>query len=166
MVIQASPACAPSRVSISNSRRSSCTGTPQSRSWYSTYSGEPRHQPQRVFSIGAFVFGAIGAGAYRARRIGFGSTPGRPWRHLPKRAVPYSAEDLAARLHISFGKVSKKAGQRQPSLEERKALQLQTPWQTYFPSIRRSTKAFGTRLADALFSTPAPPCTTRRSIAP
>ena len=32
MVSQESPACAPSRISISNSRRSSCTGTPHSSS--------------------------------------------------------------------------------------------------------------------------------------
>src|SRR6185312_5710634 len=47
IVIQLNPACAASRISISNKCRSSCTGTPHSLSWYSMYRS-PLAQEQRV----------------------------------------------------------------------------------------------------------------------
>src|SRR3990172_2678657 len=51
MVSQERPACAPLKVSDSKSRLSSWTGTPHSRSWYSTARGFLGHSQRTMFEV-------------------------------------------------------------------------------------------------------------------
>src|SRR6185503_8767890 len=60
MVDHDRPACAPSRIRNSNSTRSSCTGTPHSRSWYATSSGPPAAAQEHRFRDEVVAFAPFG----------------------------------------------------------------------------------------------------------